>query len=338
MTDHRDAPRLRATEPTPGVGGRDAAATSLPGDRPFARLMAAHPAGRRLSLRRLATWLGPGAGAVLVLVVLGIQSFRAAFDWLARQPAYQVPFAALTLDPAPPGWIRSGGRGLLDVVRRRSNRPEILSSLAVDLGQLAADFQRESPWVRAVREVVVPDRNHVVVRLEYREPVARLELGAGRRVAVDRDGVVLPGDDLDLQAAGPLIRLVGFVPPGATVVPLAGRSLIVEPAGSGPVADWRAPFQAAARLAAFLRARPEGAPAILAIHNHSGHLFLEAEGGAMILWSPLPGAERPGAPTDAERWALLRLWLKDHRLRDLQNPDFLDFERDRAVIRHPRAL
>src|SRR5690348_18368455 len=55
---------------------------------------------------------------------LGILAIRAAVAWLGEQPAYQIPFREIQLDPPPPPWYRGGREAFLEHVRHRARMPE----------------------------------------------------------------------------------------------------------------------------------------------------------------------------------------------------------------------
>jgi hypothetical protein len=310
--------------------------------RPFARIVAS-PTVRRLAVGRLAAGLLAGALALGLLAAGGSKALNSAVDWLHGRPEHLLPFAAITLDPPPPAWIASGARGLLEQVRSKSNRPETLRVQDLDLAALAADFQRDSPWVRGVLGIERAYPNRLAVRLEYRRPVAfvRTSGRSGPPIYLDREGVVLPGDDLDSEAAGPLIRLLLPTPEGASVTPRDGRHLTIDPparSGETPTAD---PVRDAARLAGFFhdrRALPglAGSPIVVeAIHGSEQGLWVQLAGTKLLFWGAAPGTESPGDPDVGRKWDLLQDWLsrntKTFQALRGQRP-FLRFGRDRVEV------
>ncbi|HEX8201839.1 MAG TPA: hypothetical protein VF590_15290, partial [Isosphaeraceae bacterium] len=192
--------------------------------------------------------------------------------------------------------------------------------------------------VRRPRGVERAYPNRLIVRLEYRAPVAEVRVGPSTFV-LDGDAVILPADDLDRDAAGPLVPLHGLDPPAD------GRPGIqwgTEVDGLAPP-DPRA--AAAARLASFLKARlrPGSAAAApfrrLAVTScaDDGSLWVRADGRYWIAWGDPPGAEGPGRPTAAEKWDQLRDWVRrgggSARRADPDAHDYLDFTRAGVVVR-----
>src|SRR5262245_9045435 len=103
--EHRDAPPSGTENPRlPSARPREADRPALPAPGP------ARPGRRRFDCRRIAR-----RSAIVLGVSLGSYLFylsaRAARSWLAAQPAYQVPFRAIELEPPPPPWYRGGASG-----------------------------------------------------------------------------------------------------------------------------------------------------------------------------------------------------------------------------------
>jgi hypothetical protein len=271
--------------------------------------------------------------ALLVLIGAGVaRSWRTALNWLARRPHYQSSFREIELSPAPPPWIKSGRAGLLLHVRDGAKWPERFSSLELDLGDLRLAFQRESPWVQEVTSIERTYPNRLVVHLYYREPVAYVPMAAqSPSIFLDREGVVLPDDDITLSAAQPLfeIRLAS--------APAEGRagysfSVLDKPDGQARYE----PARAAARLAGFLKDKEAAAPIRAAvIHAQQSGLFVQTADGGMIFWGRPPRDERPGELLADQKWLLLRDWVKTHTMGECRPPEFLDIREGRVIIHNP---
>jgi hypothetical protein len=313
--------------------------------RPFARI-AASPVVRRLALGRLAWGLVAGAAVLGLLVLAGKRAMDSATAWLHSRPEHLLPFGSIALEPSPPAWILSGSSGLLEQVRTRSRLPEQLAVYDLDPGRLAEDFQRESPWVRSVRGIERAYPNRLTVRLEYRQPVAVLRPSGPTRAPIylDRDGVVLPSDDLDPAGAGRLVLLKVAAPEGATVTPNEGRLIRIEP-GPGPKTTGNVRpelAQEAARLAAFFRDHgalavdPPPTVAVDAIHADAGGIWVQLADQKILRWGSPPGSEAKGEPDAGRKWTLLNEWVvrNRHAFAEIRYPRVLDFERDRVVIRN----
>jgi hypothetical protein len=300
-------------------------------------------------LGRLVAVLALGLAATGLVAFGAWKGWRASLAWLRLQPAYQIEFASIRLDPPPPRWVRTGASGLLERVRARGGYDKTVPLLGLDLERLAQAFARESPWVHSVEKVERGGAARLTVTLSYREPVALVRLGAGPRtttLVLDPDGVVLPSDDLDLDSAGPLIALEGLgktePAPGTTPAVAAetrpGRALRLGPTpGDGPDPAVRD----ASRLAADLKRRgaadgPPKAPLkVTAINGHALGWFLVTADPSLVLWGPAPGQEPAGEPDADRKWSLLVDWLEQNQLRSISWPSYLAFGRDRAVVRDP---
>jgi hypothetical protein len=264
------------------------------------------PAARRPMLARLGIAALGGAIALLFLVLLGAHALQTATGWLHRQPTYQVDFRAIELDPLPPAWYRWGAAGFLERVRVSAEEPETLSTLDLDLARLVLSFQRYG-WVKKVVGARIEHPNRVVIRLVYREPVARFY--ESHEFALDKDGVVLPRDDIDWVAAEPLIELYEMTPPSD---PRPG--LICRPSSAdGGFAPEDGRVLAASKMAAFLKSclvRDGGDASALRfiVHPtvHNG-LYVECCRNLMFHWGEAPGEEAPGELSAEAKWT----WLRD---------------------------
>jgi hypothetical protein len=330
--DHRNPP-LADPMPGPESPGPPTAGTTA-------------PAPRRPALTRLGLAAALAVAATGLLGLGGARAVRCLVDWLHRRPEYQLPFRQIVLDPPPPPWIRSGRTGLLVRVGAQARWPESLPVQDLDLRDLARDFRNHCPWVARLRHPRGIERsypNHLVVHLDYREPVAEVRFGSSSFV-LDADAVILPADDLDRDVTGPLIQLDGLDPPSDGRPGRYWETSADAPARPDPRAA------AAARLAAFLKARarlegPGGSPLShpVAINYDEdlgllwlrSKLWVRGKDRIWVYWGEAPDAEAPGRPTAAEKWTLLRDWVRRHDPSGVANPesDYLDFARGGVVVR-----
>lgn len=330
--DHRDSSRFGSTGSGDSFAGLRA---------PFARV-ASGPAERRWAIGRIGFGVAVVVGLILFTFTSGTRALHSAVEWLYQRDSYLADFSEIVLEPPPPTWIKSGGEGLLERVRKRSGRPERISVLGLDLKALANDFRRESPWILAVDRVERRFPNQLTVHLAYRRPAAALRIGGGI-VVLDRDAVVLPEDDLNRSSA-PVIDLLGVVPSEtdpSTLEALPGKMFTIQGRESDNSAGER--VSDACRLAGFFVDRHAAGPdaeaklAIKAIHRVGDHFFVEAATATMIFWDQAPGSEAPGDPKSSEKWAMLETWLESHALSSVQNPSFLGFQADHVVVRVGRS-
>ncbi|MFO0954229.1 MAG: hypothetical protein U0835_24340 [Isosphaeraceae bacterium] len=243
-------------QPHAGLRGREVDASppprepaALPPPSHFARLTP--PARlRRIPPKRLAAWVSGGILVAVILLAAGQAVTRRLVQYVRDQPAYQVHYRAILLEPPVPAWFRGGREAFLDQVWKGSVEPTSFSALDLDGPRLLNLFRR-NPWVRrplGVRTVGYPSQ--VVVQLEYRTPVALARLPGGSKLAVDAEAVLLPREQIDLEAAEPLIWLDYFDAPAS---PEMGVRWNRVDASQGTKPDER--VAQAARLAEFLRSR-----------------------------------------------------------------------------------
>ena len=334
--EHRETPRIVPAEGRP----RDARA-DLEADRPrFARFVNM-PSERRVVISRLGLAALASILALLAVGLLGTHAVEQMVVWLHGRPQYRTTFGAIELVPAPPEWFRGGSRVFLDGVRKAAQRPdEPFSYLDADLAELGREF-RLYCWVKRFVHAEKHAPNRIIVRLEYRTPVARATIvGKALGVPLDEDAVILLDEDIDEEKVGPLIRIERLEPP---FEPRPGRVWAYEESSTEHDRGGEGVL-AAARLASFLKlasARESTSiPAAMrpvAIHVARGEkknfLFLENAERTMILWGEAPGLESPGRPTAQQKWEDLRAWIKRRPPRPVAKPYYLDFHKDGVVIR-----
>ncbi len=303
--------------------------------RRFARSFPS-PATRGDSLGRLGLWVLASIVALLLVLVAIVSGGRALVRWLHERPAYQLRFDEITLEPSPPSWFMRGRAGFLDGLRSNAKRPESLSVLDVDLAKLRDDF-RHYAWVKKVKRVERTVPNRIVVRLDYREPVARWERDP--RIVIDGDGVILPDEDIAPEAAGRLILLASVDQPPFDSKP-------GEPWKMGNAAlDLALPDErvmAAARLADFLRVRQAEEPIpglrVEKIHPMTQHgLSIEFDDQWIVFWKNPPGSEGPVELTASKKWEMLRGHVRSHKTLGVSDPlkTYLKFTKQ-GLVEMPR--
>lgn len=299
---------------------------------------AAPPPHRLLSRRRLIRVSGLGL-ACLVAVVGLIWAWGATHRWLVRLEPYQCRFQDLRLDPPPPPWIKAGTEGLLASIRQRAGLPEVIETQAIDPRVLRRAFANHSPWILEVGRIRRTYPNQLTLELKYREPVLEVRdtaSGGARRIALlDAEAVVLPADETDLAAAGPLIRVETANPPRGLRVGLAWP----VPADAPDLTRPDPAMAEVAQLAAFLKnrnpTRPPSVPSIKVIQRFPGvGLCLEAEGRRIIRWREPEGPPPAKRLTDEQQWELLSVWSEQNSWPAY--PSYLYFVGGELLVRKPR--
>lgn len=170
------------------------------------------PLGRSTQTPSGLLGLGSPAGRQLLLCVVIVAAFMllmvAGWNHYADQFAAREEFLLSPREimiSAPPAWIQSDV--LIDAVQK-ADLPDQLDLRDRELTNKVASAISAHPWVRSVNKVVKQYPAKVLVEVEYRRPVAMVEVefvdeGAVRRglIPVDVEGTVLPpGDFSRIQA------------------------------------------------------------------------------------------------------------------------------------------
>lgn len=338
--EHRDPSRPAPADP-PRLDDEPPASATAPRapSKRFARLVES-PAVRRLAVDRLARALLALAAVAGLVVVGGSSLSRSVVAWLHRQKDYETRFADIVLEPPPPPWIKGGRPALLEAIRDGRANLQTFSILDLDLDKLLTDVRR-NPWVaRADRaSKLYPDR--VTVALAYREPVALVRAGAATPAPVDREGVVLPAEGLDLAKAGPLATIAAEPPAEPP------RPGLAWPDGEpGEKARPRARVVRAARLAGQIKDalrdvgptawRPERVEIL--VHEPDQPGFWVEFDRTPVLWGLRATLDAPGEPTDLDKWrSLVARAAADGGLKPLAPDEYLDARDSLRVRKVPRA-
>jgi hypothetical protein len=307
-------------------------ATASDGTRRFAPIVAA-PRVRRLALMRIVL-----AGVSLILSIASVVTLaNLAAQWLAEQQDYRLPFREITLDPPPPPWYRGGARVFLDRVRNEDPARETISVLGVDFEEIARAF-RLYCWVEKVLRVERGYPNRLVVHLQYRIPVAVGQESTGAFWVIDKEGVLLPHQEIDAKFVDRLIRVVNLDPP---FDPQPGRVWKSEK-GTSRQAEGDARVLAAAKLADYLntmseREKPLPTPEPFPfIHIQDQTLFVQYGPSTMFRWGEPPGPEVPGQLSAAEKWVWIREWAEAHPNPPDESPSYLVLEFTKSGFKSSR--
>lgn len=336
MADDGEPGRVGTREAVPGDSspGDDLAPdSSARTGSVWSRLWPALPAATRRPERLAALILG--LGVVLIAIWEGSLAVR---GWIHAQPDYQLPFDQIELEPPPPEYIKPGARGLLEQIRQRAQYPKILPVLDLDLDALAQAFSLHGPWIKSVDHIERRDQNRLIMRLTYREPVAKTDLARAGWVVLDRDGVVLETAELDTSAAGFLVEIINLDTAQDPLNPKVGVSL--GPPGSATESR----VAASVKLADFFRRQGRNAfdlpraPVLFdristPEQSNPRDLYAQTSEGLWVHWGQPPGSEPPSEPSALVKWSMLSEYMARPENRKLKNPnDLLIFERNGARL------
>lgn len=220
---------------------------------------------------------------------------------LSGRAEYRLAFHQIQVTPPP---SRPVPENLVQQVEELSELPSDFSLLDNQLTSEVMKAFRRHPWISNVVRVQKSFPASVVVQVQYRRPVAMVEIAAGR-VPIDVHAVVLPSADFSASEASqfPLIRNVASVSPAQ------------------PGMTWNNPgLIAAARMAALLEDRWKALrlEAIVIPRNVTSAtdptdipLELVALGGSKILWGRAPGNDHPGELDATQKIRRLEKYLAD---------------------------
>ena len=283
-----------------------------------------------LSVRRLVgimAWTGVTVG-LLSAVVLGL--WRHVQGHVESGVHYRLDPRLITLQPAPPAYIRSDIRAeVLKSASLDDNGP--WSILDPDLAERLYKSFALHPWVAKVSRVVKQNPAGVQVQLVYRKPVCMVEVPGGL-YAVDAEAYLLPSAD--------------FTPADAKRFPrLAGVQTVTE----GPVGTpWQdAHVRDAANLAAVLfevwpelglaRIAPTPGEWRLAPQAQEYDLFTAQQ--SCVRWGTVDDSHSStGQPAASEKTRRLREFVKLHGSLDGSvGPQLIDL-RHRELTVQPLAV
>jgi hypothetical protein len=324
---YRETPRIAAQD------GRLDGVIEDADSRPRLRRFDFVRAERQLDFPRVLLASGLFVAGLALLGYLGTQALRSMIRWLHQQPQYQVRFLDIRLHDEPPAWFRGGAQAFLRQVREHAKEAEVLPVMDLETERIDRDF-RLFPWVDDVTRVEYPPQG-IAVHLVYKQPVATLiPFPPGEHVILDRDGHILPAEDIDTEKLGPLIWITapGLEQPATDNRPgLAWKSS----APGAEAARLERCVLGAARLAGFLQEpdRASAAASVPALRVKAIHaidprgLFVQNVEDAMIYWGEVPGSEASGNLEAKKKWEMLKKWATTPSRRVLPDGDYWMFSR-----------
>ena len=240
----------------------------------------------------------PGRLILLAAAVATAILIRLAIGWLpelSQRDEYLIDAAAIQVT-APPRMVPSN---FVEQALRRSDLPDQMSLLDETLTRRVHDALLRHPWVAKVVSVSKQPSGRVVAELEYRHPVAMVEVERGV-YPVDAHGTLLPPADFTVNDAKqfPLVIGVTSTPQG--------------PEGT----NWGDPVvNGAADLAVQLESswedfQLEKIQCRMLQPGMPQTFELITRGGSRIVWGCAPSDPRPGEPNAEQKMQRLRKYLK----------------------------
>lgn len=251
---------------------------------------------------------------------------------LADHPRFQFATSEIQFNE-PPDWIPGD---LLQQVIRRAGLPEHSSVLKPDWAVEISEAFEQHPWVSQVISVRSMNPQAVSVELEFRRPVAMVEVRTGL-YPIDRESILLPPEDFaqrDTQRYC-LIRNAQSTPQGTAGMEWGDLGVL----GAAAVAD---ALSQPSNDSSFPYWRKLGIAAIEIPRRTKAHVTAEdllyelvTVNGSRIKWGRAPGVDHPGELSTAQKLGRLDRYLA--QLDDGTGPYEIDIRHWREITYHPLA-
>lgn len=226
----------------------------------------------------------------------------------AEQEDWQITVERIHITD-PPHWIP---RDFVEQVVHQAGLPETMSLRDETLvGKIASAFAGH-PWVLRVKQVQKGWPARIDITLEYRRPVAMVEV-AGGLYPVDADSVLLPPGDFSIADTRlyPLVLGASSTPQG-TAGKAWGDAQIL---GAARLADVLSDYWKKFHLTTIHLPRLESTD-----DSVKDSIFqLETTGGSRIIWGRAPGSGHPGELTAAQKIGRLERYQEEYT--SFEKPD-----------------
>jgi len=201
----------------------------------------------------------------------------------------------------PPQWVPAN---LVEQVLEHADLTGDLSLLDDGLTKRLAEAFALHPWVEEVVTVKKSFPAAVSVQLNYRRPVAMVQVKQGM-YPVDPSGVLLPPEDFSVSETKlyPLITNVHSTPQGPAGTSWGDAAVI----GAANLADVLSPHWKKLALAAIECPREASATQLRGDEVY----VLLANGGSRILWGRVPGSDQPGELSTEQKIGRLKKYVAD---------------------------
>jgi hypothetical protein len=264
---------------------------------------------------------------VLALAIGANLAWRQFGPAIARQPQYQISADHIRITPLPP-WIHSDVRaealrdgGLAGALSVLDDREELEQRVRNAFGS--------HPWVAAVNRIALSLPAAIEVELDYRRPVAAVEVAADKSTTyspIDIAGVRLPNADFSETDRRYLPRIVG-----ASDQPLVGKVWTDERVLEGAqLAAGLGDAWSKLRLVEMIPSAESQKRGELRFHTFE----LTTSGGTRIRWGAAPGHEADAgeSPFEVKRQRLLDYAANNGKLDSIEGPELVDVRSDLVVV------
>lgn len=228
--------------------------------------------------------------AVVIAVAFGWPALRKLLPRLDARREYRLQKTQIHVTQAP-HWVP---HNLVEQVVGQADLPEQLSLLDENLARDLAMAFALHPWVEEVVSVKKSFPASVEVKLNYRRPVAMVQVKQGL-YPIDVRGILLPPQDFSPSEAKayPQIASVHSTPQGPAGS-VWGDPVVEEAAR---LADELAPYWKKLQLAQIICPRQSHKNGEL----DAGVYTLSTVGGSEIVWGLAPGTDHPGELTTRQK-------------------------------------
>jgi len=247
----------------------------------------------------------PAFRALSWTLLLGGALAGAMFGWRKMRPEVEAdPRFQLTADhievTPQPEWIKGDVKA--DVLRR--GRLDELSVLDTKATVKVHNAFNVHTWVAEVIRVRKLDGPRMRVELEYRKPVAMVEVFDAEKkpglLPVDGNGVLLPPDDFSSKTAMNYLRIaIDYNDPVGGLGVAWGDPRVIGAANIAAI--WEDNWQSLGLYRIQLMPTPPSYPREPAVPTVAPQFDLTTSTGARILWGHAPGAEISGEALPNEK-------------------------------------
>lgn len=265
--------------------------------------------------------------ALIPVAVVVAPVLRRNWPEVETNPVYRLQASDIHVTP-PPRPVPS------NLVERAVGTAALETELVVTdrtlLPRLAEAFAKE-PWVKKVVRLRKGLPAHVDVELEYRRPVAMIDVKQGV-YPIDDEGVLLPPDDFSSAESRryPLITGVRSLPSGPPGTPWGDATVI----GAAKIAAVVGPHWEELDLTAIHAPAPASATPQLDELTYELH----ARNGSKVVWGRPPGTGHPGELTADQKLGRLKRYVTDFGPLDEPGPAFeIDIRPWQEITRRPLA-